>query len=174
MRLQIQQKNLYFRRAWLAIAVLVFSVLQNTTGMFPAIFGVKALLLIPVVVAIAMYERDVAGIFYGLFAGALWDVFAAGNNFNAIYLVIIGYFSGVLINTLMRSNFATHAILSGGFSLIYAVIYWLYHYVIIDLDKAPTMLFRYYITAVIYTVVLSPLIFYIIRAIEKHYKTEMY
>ncbi len=174
MTLKTQQKRIYIRRAWLAAAVLIASVLQNTKGMFPQVFGVRALLLIPFVTAIAMYERDIAGIFYGLFAGALWDIFAAGNNFNAIYLVVVGFACGTLINTIMRSNFVTHAILSGGFTLIYCLGYWLYHYVIFNLDKAAVMLMRYYIPAVIYTLVLSPLVFFIVRAIEKRYRTEQY
>ena len=71
MALQINRKNTIIRRACLAAAVIVFAVLQNTPGWFPRIAGVRALILIPLVTAIAMTEREKAGILYGLLAGAL-------------------------------------------------------------------------------------------------------
>ena len=58
MTIETQNKKLIFRRICLALILLLVSVLQNTDGLFPQIFGVRALLLIPFVVCIAMYERD--------------------------------------------------------------------------------------------------------------------
>ena len=60
--------------------------MQNTDGFFPQIFGVRALLLIPAVVCAAMFERDIVGMLFGLFAGMLWDITASGNNGGRLYL----------------------------------------------------------------------------------------
>ena len=65
------RKRIYLRRALLAATILVCSVLQNTDGWFPRIAGAGALLLIPLTAAIAMFERDISGMLFGLFAGAL-------------------------------------------------------------------------------------------------------
>ncbi len=168
-------KNIISRcRVWLAVVVLLFSVLQNGLGTFPKIFGARALLLIPLVTAIAMYERDIAGMLYGLFAGALWDIFASGNNFNAIYLLVVGFVCGSLINTIMRNNIVTHFMLSAIATLLYSLGYWGYHFIFGGLDKTILILFKFYLPSTIYTILLTPLIFLIVRAIEQKYKVDAF
>ena len=124
MTLESQRKKLITRRLCLALILLLLSVLQNTDGFFPQIFGVRALILIPAVVCMAMYERDIWGMLLGLFAGALWDITASGASFNALYLLTVGFVCGTLINTIMRNNVVTAMILSTLATLIYNIGYW--------------------------------------------------
>ncbi len=172
MTIETQRKNLIIRRICLALILLLISVLQSTDGFFPQIFGVRALLLIPCVVCIAMYERDVWGMIFGLFAGALWDVFAAGASYNALFLLAVGFGCGTLINTIMRNNIVTATLLTFIASLFYNIIYWLFHFVFQGLDSAAFMLLRQYLPCVLYTVILTPIIFLVVRAIEKKFTEE--
>ncbi len=172
MTIEAQRKKMIIRRAVLALIILALSVMQNTDGFFPQIFGIRALPLIPAVVCIAMFERDIAGMLFGLFAGALWDVFASGNNFNALFLLTVGFLCGTLINTVMRNNVVTASLLSAVFIFIYSIGYWLFHYVFLGIDSAAHMLMRYYIPDMFYTLVFAPIIFIIIRAVEKKYLPE--
>ena len=160
MTLSLIKKNTIIRRACLAAAVIIFAVLQNTPGWFPSIAGVRALILIPLVTAIAMTEREKAGILYGLLAGALWDTSARGNSFNAILLVIAGYACGMLINTIMRNNFVTHLLLTGVTVAVYNLGYWLWHYVFAGLSGSVYALLTSFIPATIYTLVFAPIIFF--------------
>ena len=172
MTLESNRKNLILRRICLALTLLPISVIQNTDGFFPQIFGVRALLLIPFVVCISMFERDIVGMFLGLFAGALWDIFASGASFNALYLTAIGFICGTLINTIMRNNVVTAFILSTVATLIYNICYWLVHYVFAGMDSAAYMLLRFYLPSIFYTVILVPLIFIIVRFVEKKFSDE--
>lgn len=172
MTIEAQRKKTIIRRAILALIILTLSVLQNTDGFFPQIFGVRALLLIPAVVCIAMFERDIPGMLFGLFAGTLWDIFASGNNFNALYLLIVGFACGTLINTVMRNNVVTASLLSAAFITLYSVGYWLFHFVFAGVDSAAHMLLRYYLPGMLYTLLFAPVIFIIIRAVEKKYSLE--
>lgn len=174
MTLEAEKKSTILRRLILAIIIFVLSFMQSGDGRFPQFFGIRALLVIPVLVAVSMYERDVSGIFFGIFAGALCDIFAAGNNFNAIYFVIVGFVCGTLMNTIMRNNIFTHLLLSSAFCFVYNLIYWLYHFVFAGLDRSIFMFFRYYLTSTIYSVILSPLAFIIIRIIEKKFRPELF
>ena len=172
MILEPERKKLILRRGSLALILLVLSVLQNTDGFFPQIFGVRALLLIPAVICIAMFERDMAGMFFGLFAGALWDMNAGGASFNALYLFAVGFICGTLINTIMRNNIITASILGMIFIPVYIVGYWFFHYIVGGLDMAGFMFLRYYLPSIVYTAALLPLMFIIVRSIEKHYSEE--
>lgn len=169
MTLETQRKKLILRRICLALILLLISVLQNTDGFFPQIFGVRALLLIPAVVCIAMFERDIFGMLFGLFAGALWDISASGASFNALFLLTIGFLCGTLINTIMRNNVVTAFLLSLASCIVYNIGYWLFHYIIGGIDSALFTLLRYYLPSIAYTVLLVPLIFIIIRSVEKKF-----
>ena len=172
MTLETERKKLILRRGSLALILLVLSVLQNTDGFFPQIFGVRALLLIPAVVCIAMFERDMAGMFFGLFAGALWDMNAGGASFNALYLMAVGFICGTLINTIMRNNIVTALLLSVVFIPVYVIGYWFFHFVVGGIDMAGFVFLRYYLPSIFYSAVFLPLMFIGVRAIEKHYSEE--
>ena len=119
-----------------------------------------------------MFERDICGMLLGLFAGALWDMYASGASFNALYLTAIGFICGTLINTIMRNNVVTAFILSAISSLIYNLGYWFFHFVWGGLDRAAYMLLRYYLPSAAYTVVLVPIVFIIVRFVEKKFSEE--
>ena len=172
MTLEIQKKKLIYRRLSLALILLAVSVLQNTDGFFPQVFGIRALLLIPAVVCISMYERDMWGLIFGVFAGALWDVFASGASFNALFLLTIGFLCGTLINTIMRNNVVTASILGFTATLIYTLIYWAFNFPLAGLDRPAFMLLRYYVPEIIYTTLFIPLIFIIVRNVEKKFTEE--
>lgn len=172
MTLETQRKKLIFRRLCLALILLVLSVLQNTDGFFPQIFGVRALLLIPAVVCIAMYERDTWGLILGLFAGALWDITASGASFNALYLMTVGFLCGTLINTIMRNNVITAMILSTISTVLYNVGYWVFSFVAGNIDSAPFMFFRYYLPSVFYTMLFIPVAFFIVLGVEKKFSVD--
>lgn len=172
MTLESQRKKLITRRLCLALILLLLSVLQNTDGFFPQIFGVRALILIPAVVCMAMYERDIWGMLLGLFAGALWDITASGASFNALYLLTVGFVCGTLINTIMRNNVVTAMILSTLATLIYNIGYWAVSFVGGGMDNAGFILIRYYLPSILYTMLFIPLTFITVRAVEKKFSVE--
>lgn len=172
MTIENERKKLIMRRGSLALMLLILSVLQNTDGFFPQIFGVRALLLIPAVVCIAMYERDISGMLFGLFAGALWDTASSGASFNALFLLTVGFICGTLINTVMRNNIVTATLLCSIFIPIYHVGYWFFHFVTSGLDSARFMFLRYYLPGMAYTFIFAPLMFILVRSIVKYYTEE--
>lgn len=172
MTLESQRKKLITRRLCLALILLLLSVLQNTDGFFPQIFGVRALILIPAVVCMAMYERDIWGMLLGLFAGALWDITASGASFNALYLLTVGFVCGTLINTIMRNNVVTAMILSTLATLIYNIGYWAVSFVGGGMDNSGFILIRYYLPSILYTMLFIPLTFITVRAVEKKFSVE--
>lgn len=172
MTIEAQRKKIIIRRLCLTLFLLVLSVLQNTDGFFPQPFGVRALLLIPAVVCAAMFERDICGMMLGLFAGALWDIFSAGTNFNSLFLLTAGFLCGTLINTIMRNNIVTALILCTTSILLYTFGYWFFHYILGGLDSAAYILCRYYLPSAAYTAAFIPIMFIFVRSIEKKFSTE--
>lgn len=153
------------RRICFAALLLVLSVIQNVDGFFPSIFGIRALFLVPAVVCVAMQERDIYGMFLGLFAGALWDISAGGGSFNAVFLTVIGFSCGALINSIMRNNIVTAGLLSSIALTLHTLAYWLVNCVFGGYDRLFFLLVRYYLPGIFYSFVFTPVLFMLVRKI---------
>ena len=79
---------------------------------------------------------------------------------------------GTLINTIMRNNVVTATLLSFISALIYNIGYWVFNIVITKTDSAFFMLWRYYLPCILFTTLLTPLFFIIVRAVEKKFNEE--
>lgn len=168
---KLDSKNKIIRRAILALFVILTFFFQNTGGLFPAPAGIHAMLLIPLTVSIAMFEREFAGLFFGLLAGAMLDAFSSDSIcFHAISLTIIGFAAGALIKYMMRNNFVCAMILSAAFTFIYNTLYFVLYSAFDGIEKPFIIYLRYFLPAVIYTVIFTPLYYFIVREISKKFK----
>lgn len=161
------------RRAAFAALIIFTAVLQNTDGLFPKIFGVGAMLLVPLTVCIGMFENDVAGMLFGLLSGVIWDFYSANTDgFYAIVLVTAGYACSFLIARYMRNNVVTATVYCAVTSFICATLYFL----IFSLPKAGSgageAYLRFYLVSIIYTVLLTPLYYFFVRAIAVKFMRE--
>ena len=159
---------LILRRLAFALIILAVNILQNTKGFFPEVFGVRAFLLIPLIVSIGMFERSYAGALLGVFAGALWDSATPfWDGYNALFLMVAASVCGLLINVLMRNHLVTALILSGGTCLLYSFMYVMIFIVTRGLDSPDFLLFRYYLPSALYSFLFTPVFYIIVRAIMR-------
>lgn len=167
---EFDSKNIYIRRLCLAAGVLVVALLQNTDGLLPSVFGFRAMPLIPAVVCIAMFERELPGMFFGVFAGLLWDcVSPVGGNLYAILLAIFAFTCGALITHLMRNNILTALLLSGSASVLHMLLFFLKEYIFSGRFDGAYKLLTFYIPSLIYTMIFVPILYFPIMALEKKF-----
>lgn len=156
--------NLYLRRIGFVLLILIVGVIQNTPHMFPTVFGAHAFLLIPTVVCISMFERDLAATLMGIFAGAVWDATAArGDGFNALFLMIVATVVGLLINYLMRNNLSTALLLSSVAIVLYAVLHWFIFIICRGVEGGLLLLVTFYLPSVVYTFIFTPIFYILMR-----------
>ena len=119
-------KNLYIRRALFIVLIALTAVFQHTDGAVPSIFGAKAFLLIPLTVCIAMNEKSMGGLSFGILAGVLWDFATVrGDGFYAVVLALAGFTAGAAVTYLVRNNVFAALLLSLGACSFVTVSYWL-------------------------------------------------
>lgn len=163
----------YIRRGVLALIILFTAMAQITKGGFPALFGAKALLLLPLTVVISMFERGFAGMIFGMFAGLLCDVFSSSHDgFYIIAFTVIGFTCGTLITYQMRNNIVTAMLLSTAASLCVTALYWLFFVLAAKTDMAAYLYFRYYLLSALYTAVFTPVYYLIVMKLSEKIKTE--
>lgn len=164
----LESKSLIMRRCTFALLTLITFIFQNISQPFTEIFGLRAMPLIPLAVCLGMFEGEFAGAFYGLFAGALWDTVAArGEGFHAVTLMLAGCVCGLLIRFFMRNNLACAFALSGAVIFLHNLLYWLLCVAISGIDGSLYALCRYYLPAGVYTVLFTPVFYFITREIMK-------
>lgn len=161
---EFDNKKEYIRKACFAAGLLVVALLQNTEGLLPSFFGFRALIIIPALVSVAMFERELSGMFFGLFAGLLWDMSSAsGGHFQAIMMTVIGFVCGSLITYLMRNNFVTGTLLTGCALFFHMICCWLKDYIFSGNFDGAYKILTFYIPSCIYTLLYFPLFYFVVR-----------
>ncbi|MBP9988358.1 MAG: hypothetical protein KBT46_02550 [Ruminococcus sp.] len=168
---KLGSKNTIIRRVWLTVIMIITFSLQSTDGLFPAPFGIHAMLLVPLTVCIAMFEREFSGVFFGLFAGLMLDAFNAQTVFfHSMCFTVIGFTTGSLITHLMRNNLTCATILTTFFTFIYNLLNFLIFFAFNGIEKPFLFYLKYFFISVIYTAVFTPVFYILVRFVNKKFK----
>lgn len=164
----------YMKRAMYVLLTVFTAILQNTDGLFPKIQNVPAMLLVPLVVCISVFEKPVTGMLFGLLAGFCWDFYSGVfDGFYIILLTLSGYACSMLINRYMRNNIVTAMVFSLSLSLFCSMLYWLLFILLPGTDGALLLVTKIYLPCALYTAALTPLYYYFVKMIwQKHQKEE--
>lgn len=161
----------YKQRTLKVVIYLVLTALaaliQNTAGLTLEIGGARCFLLLPVCMILGAGEDERFAAVIALVGGMLWDLSTAVHlGFNAIYMCIMCFFGAALITYIIRNTFITNFIFSTVFIIIYCILYWLFFIIIKDVRGAELSLFTFYLPSALYTIVLTPFIYLILRPIK--------
>ncbi len=166
----VQTKIKTKRYVMYALIGFLAHIFQNTICIFPEIASVRPVLLISVAVCIAMFEGEIVGTVAGLVAGLLWDsVTVTADGYNALYLVLACSTCGVLLRIFMRNNIITYIIMNSGITVIYFITYVLFFISARGIDGGGQMLLRYYLPMGIYSLVLTPFWYVLIRTVYRKF-----
>ena len=158
-------RDIYIRRALTVLLVFVTAVFQHS-GFIPELFGASAMLLVPLTVCIAMFERSIPGMCFGVLAGILWDfALSGGDGFFSVMLTAVGFFSGMLVTFVFRNNIRAALILSFGALTVCNVSYWLMFILRKGYEGATELLFTGYIPSVLYSLVFVFVYYYAVSFI---------
>lgn len=160
-------RNVYIRRLLMALLVFLTALFQHS-GFIPELFGAPAMLLVPLTVCIAMFERSIPGMCFGVLAGVLWDfALSGGDGFFSVMLTAVGFMSGALVTFLFRNNIRAALLLSLGALSSCNVFHWLMFIVRKGYEGGAELLFSRYIPSVIYSMVFVFVYYYIVSLIFK-------
>ncbi len=161
-----ERKILLVRRGIFVLFLLIAHILQNTAGFSPSFFGVHVWFLLTLTVCLGLFEREVAGAAYGLFAGALWDTVSPLNDgFYALLFAVVGAACGILINTLMRNNLRTALLLNTLAHLLYIALYTVFFVLAQGIGNAGWLFLRYLLPSAAISILFTPFAYLAVRAV---------
>jgi len=113
----------YLRRLLLGVLVFLAAAAQNVPWL-PGIYGVRALPLLPLVIAIAVLDQALPGVLYGAFAGLLWDITGPSAVPHAVYLTCAAFICAMLMRYVLIRNALTVGLLMSLFTAGYLALRW--------------------------------------------------
>ena len=168
-----QQKILWIRRGIFVLLLVCAHLVQNTPGWFPSLFGIRAYFLLTFTVCLGLFEREIAGAMFGLFAGALWDtVSPLGDGYHAFLFLLVGAACGVLINTVMRNNLVTAFLLNTAAHLMYAALYAVLFVSTQGIDGAGWLFLRYFLPSALVSVLFTPIVYLLVRFVMRRTRVQ--
>ncbi|MBQ7956868.1 MAG: rod shape-determining protein MreD [Clostridia bacterium] len=162
---------IYVKRIILAVIIVLAAILQNTPGAFPQFFGTNALILIPVVISVAMFESETVSLAFGLEAGILWDIVSVrGHYFHSVILCIVAFFISMLVRRRIRNTLFSSMVFTFATAFIHNTLYWVFFVLIPNPQGAMGVYFTFYLLSCIYTLIVGIAVYLIIRPVERVFK----
>lgn len=148
--------------------LLLAHLLQNTAGILPEPLGARCFIIIPALMIMIIGEEELNAALLGMFAGLLWDLTSSVHlGFNAVFFTVMCFLTAALINRLIRDTFITNMIICSCAAVLYCLFYWLFFIIIKGVPSAENTIFTFYLPCAVYTILISPAVYLIIKPIKK-------
>lgn len=165
----MEKKYTIVRYVAYGLEILILYILQGTPVFLPEIAGGKPLILIPVALTIAFFENEIPAMFFGLASGALLDIGTGGNiGYYTVMLTIICFAIGVIFRDYMVVSFLNAMAFCSAISVGLICINFVVFYIFSGKAEAGTYFVNHYISRIIYTIVISPIFYYVNKGLYKN------
>lgn len=152
-----------------SLMLYVLLVLQTTPGLFE-IKGVKPMLILPLAVFVAVFEGEKGGLFFAIATGILTDLASDKIlGFTSIILSVCCIAIALLTIFLVRATLINCCVLCTVTLSIYCLLDYLFYYLIWGYSGTFAILLRHYLPMVVYSAIISPLIFIAVKAVASKY-----
>lgn len=147
--------------------LLLFYVLQTTPGLFQIVWS-KPIWIVSLTVCVSMYENVMGSAFFAMTAGLLWDISSDKLfGFNGVILLTCGLFISLLCIYYLHTKIVNSMMFCAITMLLQGLLDYLFYYAIWGYDNAWMILVQHILPNVAYTLVITPLVFLLVRRIEE-------
>ena len=154
------------------LALFVCAALQTTPGLFQ-LGQAKPLLLLPLCLAVAVFEGEFAGALLGTVGGLLWD-YAAGRTVGmlALELLLLCFGVSVLVQLYLQVNPGNFAAVSTATALVVLSLDWLFFYYMPGYSWAGSRWLTFVLPSAGLTLLPSLVLFRLVRRIHEEFKID--
>ena len=159
-------RSLFIRYTALTIELILCTVIQSLPWLRLELFGGSAILLLPAVITLSVFEGEIPAIIFGVAGGLLADSgYSGAMGYYAIMLAIICYISSILMENYIRTNLLTTMII-GAISIPVIILgHFLFFYILAGYGNVWYYFISHYLSRIIYTIAFLPVFYGINRFI---------
>lgn len=154
------------------LLLMLCTVLQTTPGLLQ--FGqAKPVFILPLCVAVAVFEGEFAGGLFAAVGGLMWD-YTAGRTVGllALSLLILGFFTSVLVQLYLKNSLGNFILLNALSALLVLSVDYLFFYVMPGYSGAPARFLWYVLPSAALSATVSAPLFYAVRGISERMKID--
>lgn len=150
------------------IEIIIIFVLFSTPNLIPEVFGGKPSLLITIAISIAVFEREIPAMIFGLLCGLLIDIgYSSTIGTFSIGLTIICFVLGYVANNLIVANIFNVLLVSFVAILILFLLHFLFSYIMLGYDDPLSYFVNHYISRIVGTFIFTPIFYFLNRFIHR-------
>lgn len=156
---------------WVIYAAILFLlyVLQVTPGLFE-VYSARPVYIFPFAMFVAVFEGETGGSVMAVICGLLWDVSSSKLlGFSSVIMLVCSVAIALLVIYYVRATIINCVIMSAAAMLIYILLDFAFYYLIWEAGGKLSILIHNLLPMWIYTVVISPLIFIIVKAVASRF-----
>ena len=154
------------------LALVVCAALQTTPGLF-RLGQAKPLFILPLCLAVAVYEGEFAGALFGAVCGLLWD-YTAGRTVGmlGLELLLLGFAISVLVQLYLQGSTWNFALISMVTAALVLSLDWLFFYYMPGYSWPLDRWLTFVLPSAALTLVPSLVIFWLVRKIYEGFKID--
>ena len=154
------------------LALFVCAALQTTPGLFQ-LGQAKPLLVLPLCLAVAVFEGEFAGALLGTVGGLLWD-YAAGRTVGmlALELLLLCFGVSVLVQLYLQGSTWNFALISMVTAALVLSLDWLFFYYMPGYSWAGSRWLTFVLPSAGLTLLPSLVLFRLVRRIHEEFKID--
>lgn len=156
---------------WASFVLLLLGLyaLQTTPGLF-AIFGVKPVPILALAVCLSMYEGTFASAMFSMVAGFLWDISSDKLfGFNGVIFLCCGVLISLLCIYYLHTKLINSLLFCTAVLILQGLLDYLFNYALWNLEGSWILLVSHILPTAAYTVAITPLIFLLVRRMERYF-----
>lgn len=169
---RMRSRNQILKWVCYAVALFVCAALQTTPGLLQ-LGQAKPLFILPLCLAVAVYEGEFAGALFGAVSGLLWD-YTAGRTVGmlALELLLLCFAVSAVMQLYFKNSAANFALIASAAALLVLTLDWLFFYYMPGYSGAASRWLWFVLpTAVLSVPVCFPL-FGVVRRIHEEFKID--
>ena len=155
-----------------AVALFVCAALQTTPGLLQ-LGQAKPLFILPLCLAVAVYEGEFAGALFGAVSGLLWD-YAAGRTVGmlALELLLLCFGVSVLVQLYLQVNPGNFAAVNTITALLVLSLDWLFFYYMPGYAGAALRYIAFVLPSAVLTIPAALLAFWLVQRIHDGFRID--
>lgn len=160
------KRNGYVRHTLLGVIMLFSFVITSIPNFLPAFFDCFPATLIAFLAPVCLFEKEIGGGYYGLFAGMLLDLYSVnGGIYSTVALCVLGVLAGLVARHFFVINFYSALTLTAMISFVHLTGYWLVFTVFSGVQQPLFAYVRQTLPTILYTVVFVVIFYPLVKFI---------